>query len=374
MNKIQLQQLKEFSQKIKVLYVEDNKDSRGQTLKMLDNFFVNVTSAIDGLDGLDKFKQDKYDLVITDINMPNKNGIEMIRDIKEIDEDIFCLIISAHNETDYFIEAIELGVDGFLMKPIKIEQFSNLLFKMIEQIKNAKEVKDIAIRQEKLALMGEMIDTIAHQWKQPLGIIQLKLQMLNVSLKANSLTDDMIKSTVKVSEEQIKHLVNTMAEFRAFFRPDTQTQTVVLKSIIDLSLLLVKDVLIKNMIDIKINGDLTATININANEFKHIIINLINNSKDAFNENNIKDTTKQITFNIKSLGQTTELIICDNAGGVPQDTLEHIFKSNFTTKEKDKGTGMGLYLVKQIVDKYNGTIEAFNENDGVCFKILLNTN
>jgi CheY-like chemotaxis protein len=115
MDKIEIQQLISFSKSINVLYVEDNQEARSQTIKVLENFFSNIIIGIDGLDGLEKFKNNKIDLIITDINMPKLNGLDMIEQIKKIDNEVFCLVISAYNETEHLLKAIELGVDGFLL-------------------------------------------------------------------------------------------------------------------------------------------------------------------------------------------------------------------------------------------------------------------
>ena len=371
MDKYEINKLTSFSKDLKLLYVEDNADARMQTLKLLDNFFRNIVVAIDGKDGLEKFKKDNFELIITDINMPNKNGIEMISDIKLLNPDIFCLIISAHNETNYFIDAIELGVDGFLMKPVKLQQFSPLIFKTIQRIKNSHDIRDIAIRQAKLASMGEMIDSIAHQWIQPIGIVNLGLQLLEQDLDDKKLTAKKIKETVAVGKNQIEHIVDTITEFRQFFRPNVQKEIISLKSIIDSSILLIKDELVHHMIDIEITGDNHLEVELNANEFKHVIINILNNSKDAFNDNNIDSDDRKIIFDIKKEDGKSVLTILDSAGGIPIGVIDNIFQSNFTTKEEGKGTGMGLYMTKQIIDKIDANIEVSNINNGACFKITI---
>jgi len=123
-----------ISKLLKVLYVEDNETARISTLGMLENFFEYIDIAVDGLDGLEKFKKGGYDLIISDINMPNMNGIEMINEIRKIDKDVSVLILSAYNEPEYFIETIRMGIDGYLLKPIEFEQFVEVIRKSIEKI------------------------------------------------------------------------------------------------------------------------------------------------------------------------------------------------------------------------------------------------
>lgn len=131
---INIKELTLMSKDLKILYVEDNESARMSTLRLLQNFFTKITTAIDGQDGLEKFKAEKIDLIITDINMPNLNGLDMAYKIKQDSPDIPILMISAHNDTQYFLKAIELDIDGFIIKPLIIEQFTKVLYKIVQRI------------------------------------------------------------------------------------------------------------------------------------------------------------------------------------------------------------------------------------------------
>lgn len=132
---------------LKILYVEDNPEARKFTTKMLSNFFSKITVANDGKEGLKKFKNSDFDIIITDINMPNMNGIEMATEIKKINNNIPILIISAHNEMDYFISSIKVGIDGYLIKPLKVNQLIETLSKSVKKVNMQ---KDIELYQEEL--------------------------------------------------------------------------------------------------------------------------------------------------------------------------------------------------------------------------------
>ena len=128
-----------FTKKIKLLYVEDSETTRRQTLKLLSNFFDDITTAVDGQEGLELFKKNSFDMIITDINMPNMSGIEMLKKIKKSNTNIPCIIMSAHDDSKYFIESIRLDIDGYILKPLDIEFFSKILMKIIEKLKLKKE-------------------------------------------------------------------------------------------------------------------------------------------------------------------------------------------------------------------------------------------
>ena len=138
---IDVNEIIKYSKNLKLLYVEDNPEARDMTVSILEDFFDDITLAYDGEDGLDKFKNNKYDLILTDINMPNLNGLDMIEKIKDIDSDVFIVILSAHNEDDFFIRSIKLGVDAYLLKPIDIDQFCMMVQKIVQKYKYQEEAK-----------------------------------------------------------------------------------------------------------------------------------------------------------------------------------------------------------------------------------------
>ncbi len=125
--------------KIKVLYVEDNEVVREGTAELLKEFFYTVETASNGLEGLEKFKKDKFDIVITDINMPKMNGIEMIKEIKKLDKRIPIIVITAFSDFKYIAECIKIGVYGYILKPIDINQLLEVISTVLEKIKLRKE-------------------------------------------------------------------------------------------------------------------------------------------------------------------------------------------------------------------------------------------
>jgi PAS domain S-box-containing protein len=126
---------------INLLYVEDNETTRELTLGILEHFFENITVAVDGQDGLEKFKSNNINFVITDIFMPNMTGIEMIREIRKIDESVYIVAITANSDNDSFMNTFELGVQGYIIKPLKMEQFNRIIKSAIEHINSIAQVK-----------------------------------------------------------------------------------------------------------------------------------------------------------------------------------------------------------------------------------------
>ncbi len=139
-NKLKI--LQELAKTVKLLYVEDEDALRETMFTYLSKLFVSIDTAKDGKEGLDLYRKNKYDLVITDILMPKLNGIEMSTAIKDINNDQNIIIISAYADTADFIESIKLGIDGYILKPINFEQLNNMLFKIVEKIHKYKENVD----------------------------------------------------------------------------------------------------------------------------------------------------------------------------------------------------------------------------------------
>ena len=134
MNKERMIELAQIAKELKILYVEDNEEARRSTLYLLEEFFDDIVVAIDGQDGLDKFNQNSFDLIISDINMPKLNGIEMTREILAKKHDQAIIIISAHNESDMLAELLNLGVEYFVQKPIVLEKLVQMLLKSTKRI------------------------------------------------------------------------------------------------------------------------------------------------------------------------------------------------------------------------------------------------
>ena len=147
MKQYTFEEIYQFSKELNILYVEDDKNMRDVTYEILEPFFNSVDVAVDGKEGVQKFIKYKnaqgvfYDLVITDIFMPNKNGMELIEEIIDLNEDQNIIVMSAYDESGQLLKLIELGIDGFIVKPIKKEQLLNTFYKVIHRNKTRTDVK-----------------------------------------------------------------------------------------------------------------------------------------------------------------------------------------------------------------------------------------
>jgi len=128
---------------IKILYVEDNDETRNQTVKMLKNYFTKIVTAIDGVQGLQNLKTEHFDIIFTDINMPNSSGIEMISEIRQFNKTVPIIIFTAFDKTEYFLETINQGIDGYILKPYDLTQFNKTINKTIDKLLTQDKQRDI---------------------------------------------------------------------------------------------------------------------------------------------------------------------------------------------------------------------------------------
>lgn len=129
---IQIQTILQYTKPLKLLYVEDNEEARRFTLELLSRFFDDITIAIDGQSGLGKFQTDSFDLIITDINMPKMGGIEMSAKIRESNNEIPIIVLSAHNEKSFLESAKSININEYLPKPLELKDFISVLGQMVQ--------------------------------------------------------------------------------------------------------------------------------------------------------------------------------------------------------------------------------------------------
>jgi len=345
----ELKELIKYCQNLKLLYVEDNDTTRNSTKIMLDEFFSDITLAVDGQDGLDKFKEDRFDIIITDINMPNLSGLEMAKEIKEINSNIPVLIFSAYNESSYFQDSIFINIDGYLLKPINFKQFSQTLNKVIESIENkkaAKQLDNIKKEQEKNDALSIMLKNIAHHWRQPLSVITAAagtIQMQHEFGKVNE--QDTIKSCENIINKA-EVLSKMIEDFNSLF----EFQDIFCDKPIDIKQCLNQQFSNTNLdIQTVINIQDDIKIYIVKDLLYSIVKSILQNSFEAFEEKNIEQ--KIIYIDIYSLNDEIVIKIKDNAKGIDEDKLNRIFEPYFTTYHQYFGKGIGLYFVHHLVTK-----------------------
>lgn len=263
----------------------------------------------------------------------------------------------ARLQTNYFIDKLNLH-QNHLEEQIE------------EEVTKRQEQERMLSHQARLAAMGEMISNITHQWRQPLTAISNIVQEMQDAFKYNELDEASMEENTRNIRTQLHLMSTTIDDFRNFFSPSKAVSSFYAKDQIKTTLTMLQGMLQKNNItvDLYIDGD--VKIEGYANEYNHVLINLFNNARDILIERSIE--FPRITIRIDEREGHSIVTFADNAGGIPPEILGKIFDPYFTTKGEKHGTGIGLYMCKQIIENnMHGTLIARNTDEGAVFTITI---
>ncbi|AXX93008.1 two-component system sensor histidine kinase/response regulator fusion protein [Malaciobacter molluscorum LMG 25693] len=362
----------------KILLVDDNPKNLQIAMNILKDF--NVIYSTSGENALTLVEENNFDLILLDIVMPNMSGYEVCEKLKQNNrtKDIPIIFLTVKHEEKDIIEGLEKGAVDYLIKPFypqvllkrvqlhlklasslkELKQMNEHLNEIIDKkIKEITKKENIIVRQSKFATMGEMIGNIAHQWRQPLSTITTASSGILLKMDFDTLTNEDIVSSMNMINSSAKYLSQTIDDFKSFYDPKrNKFKSIYIDDVIEKSLKLVKaqfsakDIhLVKNLENIKITSL--------ENELIQVLINILNNARDEV----IKLKTKRLIFiNSYKENEFLNIEIIDNAGGIEEKLHKKIFDAYFTTKE-EKGTGIGLYMSKEIMQKLlDGDIKVEN--------------
>jgi len=243
----------------------------------------------------------------------------------------------------------------------------------IVNYKENQRVQDkFILEQSKMVQMGEMIGNIAHQWRQPLSVISTAASGILVSKEFNTLTPEKEEQMLNGIIEHTQYLSKTIDTFRDYIKEDKILKEVILQDRINSAINILESSLKNNHIKLisTINNIEDIKITMVVGELSEVIINLINNAKDVLVENNIDD--KIVKINLTKIENNVIITIEDNGEGVPENIIDKIFNPYFTTKHKSQGTGLGLHMSKEIIEKHlDGKLYVKNTDIGAKFFIEL---
>ena len=212
--------------------------------------------------------------------------------------------------------------------------------------------------QSKMAAMGEMIGNIAHQWRQPLSVISTAATGIELQKEYGILTDEHLIKSCTLINNNSQYLSKTIDDFRDFIKNDKELKNFNIKDVVKSSINIIKPVLTMNHIKLIENMDIEYSIDGYPNELSQAILNIINNSIDILTSNNQEE--KLIFISLIKVNDKIILQIKDNGGGIDDTIIQKIFEPYFTTKHQSQGTGLGLYMVFNIIKKMNLNITVQN--------------
>ena len=255
-------------------------------------------------------------------------------------------------------------------KAIRMVGFHTDITKMKKLEFELKEQTEIMIAQSKHAAMGEMISMIAHQWRQPLSVISMGANNIMADVELDMVENDSLKDISQEIINQTQELSNTIDDFKEFFKPFKDSETILIESVFDNAFNVIGKSLKNNNINVIKDCNSKKEIETYSRELMQVFINIIKNAKEILVEKNIKN--RKIKIITQDHQEHIIIKIIDNGGGIPTEIIPKIFDPYFSTKNKKTGTGLGLYMSKTIIDKHlQGDIKVMNTSDGACFVIRL---
>jgi len=240
----------------------------------------------------------------------------------------------------------------------------NLQDEVQKEIQKNLQKDKILQEQVKLVAMGEMVGAIAHQWRQPLNSLNINIQNLDDDYEDGLIDSEFIDNFIAKQTKTIQFMSNTIDDFRNFFRVDKIKKVFSVKEAIETTVSIQLAQLKNSNISLEIIGE-DFEIDAIESEFKQVILNLITNAKDALEDKKISNGKILISL------EKEKIVISDNGEGIPEDIIDRIFEPYFTTKEQGKGTGIGLYMSKMIIEQNIGGSLSVKNNGGAEFTIRL---
>lgn len=246
------------------------------------------------------------------------------------------------------------------------DTYLDLQNKLQETLEQLNTQGNLLSSQSRSAMMGEMISAIAHQWKQPLNIIWVMTQAIGEAWDFDEIDDEFMKNQIDKIGEQIMYMSDTVNDFRNFFNSDLLTDFDA-SSAVERSIKLVASLFDKNGIRIQKELDSNCKLSGNPNELVQVIVNVLNNAIEAVLRSNPSEPKIRVVLTCNDTNITIKIF--NKGDQIREDVLPKLFEPYFTTR-KNEGTGIGLYICRNIIEnKYNGSINARNWDDGVEFEI-----
>jgi len=384
-----------------ILVIDDSVVIQEQLKDLLYNRYYKVQVASNLSQAEHILGEMPIDLILLDLVLKEENGIDFLRKNNNIIiniKKIPVIVVSGHVDPSTIRDSIKEGAVDVVTKPyileeivLKVDFWTDYKRKENEIINNAKNMslqkliieeqneklknqielekqvniqkEELLVQQSKMATMGEMLENIIHQWKQPLSAISTTVSSVQLQKEIDILDDESLNSSLSDIMLVIEHLANTLDDFRNYLKPNRKKVLFKLDENINRSILLLTSQLKSLSIQIvKDNSNLEAMGF--KNDFIQSFLNILNNSKDALKET--KNQKKLIFVAVNLIEDShVEIRIKDNAGGIPDKVINKIFDARFTTKSQSGGTGIGLYMTKEMIEKHMlGKLDVEN----VCYK------
>lgn len=348
-----------------ILIVDDENGPR-QALRMLlkEDYEVHVTDNVDA--ALAILERTPVDLVITDIRMPKKTGVDLLREAKAAHPDVQIIVLTGYGQLETAVKAVEYGAFSYMEKPFDNEVMLNLVSAAIQkhrEEKHRRALEFIALEANRFATLGRVVSGMMHDLGSPLTVLGSQLELLSRETLAPELT-----SRFETMRRQVTHCTDLVRATMNFLRKQQGGDVPVsLNDVVQSCLKLAAPLFREFRVEIHQELDPNLrTISGDVVLLRQALLNLITNACQAMEQQSPARTISVRTWND---GPTVCLSVQDSGPGISPDAAPHIFDTFYTTKG-DSGTGLGLGVVENVVKQHGGAIELdHNAGPGACFKI-----
>lgn len=353
--------------KIRLLLVDDETHFRTALAKRLKKRGIAALQAGSGQECLAMLADHPMDVVVMDVKMPGMSGIDTLHRIKEKHIETEIILLTGHAATEDGVEGIKSGAFDYLTKPVELSHLLSKIIQAYEKIIAAKQNREAAqykahieqqmIATERLAALGTLAAGVAHEINNPLAIIYESAGYLGSLLENEELADmpnkaafekalQKIENGVKRARTITHQLLGNVRKTEAILAEVDITELI--KEVIQLIQKEAKDKEI--IVELQTDDDLKP-IWADPNHIRQVLINLLNNAIHATLEQGC------ITFQVEATANDISITVSDTGMGIPKENLEKIFEPFFSTKAPGEGTGLGLFVTKEIVEKLGGKIQ-----------------
>ena len=257
---------------------------------------------------------------------------------------------------------------------VKQQELEGVNASLAERIQAAvaelRQKDELLLHQSRLAAMGELLQSIAHQWRQPLNNVAAYLQSMRFLKSRGELNDREMEHDIAAVLDILQYMSKTIDDFRNFFRADRTAQAFEVSELVKRALNLVSSGLANANIAVRFHEEARPWAQGQPNEFAQSLVNILYNARDVLVERAIAEP--MITLTVGQDADRSLVTVQDNAGGITAEVMPRLFTPYFTTKGPAHGTGIGLYMSKMIIERnMRGTLTCCNTDGGAAFSITL---
>jgi signal transduction histidine kinase len=335
----------------KILIVDDNAEFAGMLSRFLEHQGFRIAIAETGYKAVEKVQSDRQDLILLDLKLPDVTGMEVLKRLKEIDEDVAIIVITGYGGEQVAVDFMKAGAMDFLSKPIETDT-------LLKTVKDSLKIRDAHLEDKQLrgySSLEKFFPFLAHEIRNPLHAIGGALAIIQ---RRSDLKDELLAQSVDIIQEEVQHLSEFVQECLDFVRPPTKSHFVeveineVISIVVNIVAHMFQDLSPKIATNLQLDPNLPK-VHANYEEVKQAFLNLVRNAFEAMGEGGellIKTSLKEDPD-----PGWVEIVFADTGSGIKEENKKYLFSPFFTTKLR--GTGLGMTICERIIcERHKGKI------------------